>query len=296
MNLGVIEEYLLRALRSNLGKGVELQTGPAFNGPATGVRAQIFVHAARLIDHGGIMPDGAAVARHHVKARGGVEGFHELRPVTIEIEITSVCALHAQANALSGLITAESIEALERLAPPLLTDPVDPLRQVRLVDHQAHLHATRSERIEHDGAAAARLLAIFRLEGFLDIRIARKGGLETQSIYDVPLSLKLNANPKGSDIEKEYLEVTNTSGAPINLGGWSVRDSAKRPHRYVFPVSYQLMAGASVRLWSGRGQNDTANLYWGRRKAVWTNSGDRASLRDPENVERAAVAVSRRRR
>ena len=37
----------------------------------------------------------------------------------------------------------------------------------------------------------------------------------------------------------------------------------------------------------GRGADDAHNLYWGRRQAVWTNTGDTAVLRDPDGSERA---------
>jgi hypothetical protein len=220
----------------------------------------------------------------------GIRGFLEQRPASIEIDLVAVCATHSQAQALSGLISMEAMEALERLEAPLLSDPTDPLRRIRFINHQTHIHAVGSCRIEYEGAPAAQTTSTLRLDGFLEIRLARKGGLEQHSAYDVSLEIRLHANSKSKDQTREYVEFANKSGAPINLGGWTLQDSARRPHRFVFPVSYQLPAGATLRLWSGRGINDTGNLFWGRRKAVWNNKGDQAILLDPEGVERARSA------
>ena len=50
MNLGLIEEALQRTLQAQLGGDVECRTGPAFCGPASGLRPQVFVHAAGLVE------------------------------------------------------------------------------------------------------------------------------------------------------------------------------------------------------------------------------------------------------
>jgi hypothetical protein len=33
-------------------------------------------------------------------------------------------------------------------------------------------------------------------------------------------------------------------------------------------------------VWTGQGSDDLPNLYWGRRAAVWNNTGDSAILSD----------------
>ena len=63
MNLGILEDYLLRALQARLGGDVDCRAGPAFCGPASGLRAQVFVHAASFQDGGGVTADGARVGR-----------------------------------------------------------------------------------------------------------------------------------------------------------------------------------------------------------------------------------------
>jgi hypothetical protein len=47
-----------------------------------------------------------------------------------------------------------------------------------------------------------------------------------------------------------------------------------------------------VRVWTGRGTNDAENLYWGRRQAVWNNTGDLAILRDVAGAEVSRFAYT----
>ena len=307
MNLGLLEDHLLRALQARLGSDVDCRAGPAFCGPATGLRAQVFVHAATFADGGGVTQDGARVARQPVRLDGGASGFTEHRPGSIDIELSCICAQHAQALVLAGIVAPVVLEALERLAPPLLSDPADPLRRVRFADHRAHLHAQRSQRLLHDCVALAQVLTVLRLEGFLHVLLARPGGLVRESAYALPLQLEILADPAGRDIQAERVLLRNDGDAAVDLGGWKLHDAARRPHVYTFAAGQRLAAGASLCVWSGRGNDDPGNLYWGRRKAVWNNTGDVAVLRDPDGTERAratwlpplpvpAAAVPRRKR
>ena len=289
MNLGVFEDVLLRALRARLGGDVELRSGPAFCGPATGVRAQIFVHAGPFIDAGGFTDDGAWVARQRVAA-GAVSGFAEQRPATLDIDISCICAQHGQAQVLAGLVAPLLLEALETLAPPLLSDPADARRRLRFADHRAHVQAQRSLRLVHEGVAAAQVVLTLRLDGFLHLLLTRDGGLVKRSAYDTPLRLEIVADPQGTDVQREQVVVHSDDA--VNLGGWTLRDAARRPHVYTFAPACRLSAGGTLRLWTGRGNDDAGNVYWGRRQAVWNNTGDVAILLDPEGAERARAEWS----
>lgn len=287
MNLGLIEDHLLRALRARLGNSVQWQTGPAFCGPATGVQAQVFVHAAAFTDGGGVTADGACTSRQKVALNGGATGFTEQRPGYITIDVSCLCAQHTQAQVLAGLVAPVLLEALEMLAPPLLTDPADTTRRLRFADHQSHVHGQRSERLLHDGVPAALVVLSLRMEGFVHVLLARPGGLAKQSAYLQPLRLEIDADPAGTDVQREQVRLINDGDSPIALGGWMLHDAARRPNVYTFAPTQRLAAGATLRLWTGRGSDDDGDVYWGRRKAVWNNTGDVAVLRDPDGAERA---------
>ncbi len=90
-------------------------------------------------------------------------------------------------------------------------------------------------------------------------------------------------NPAGSDPQGEYVRIVNSAATSIDLTGWRLRDEGDK-HRYTFP-GFRLPPGAEVRLWSGRGTDDVANLYWSSRGAIWNNSGDTVILLDASGNE-----------
>jgi micrococcal nuclease len=83
-------------------------------------------------------------------------------------------------------------------------------------------------------------------------------------------------NPPGSDVAREHVTVLNT-GAPQQLEGWTLSDAAG--HRFKFPAIV-LPGGERLRVWTGAGHPDAENLFWGRKQAVWNNTGDTATLSD----------------
>ncbi len=102
----------------------------------------------------------------------------------------------------------------------------------------------------------------------------------------VPSGLKitaLQADAPGKDKENpngEWVEITNQGETVVNMKGFTLKDEAN--HIYTFP-DVNLAPGASVRLYSGMGQDTEAKLYWGFvGKAVWNNGGDTAFLRDAQ--------------
>lgn len=199
MNLGILEDHLLRALRVRLGEGVQWHAGPAYSGPATGVRTQVFVHAA-FDDGAGFAADAAKVAR----ARQPVvlDGWRQrLRrtadSAAIDIDIVGVCAQHAAAQALAGLAAPLALGGPGEAAPPLLTDPTDATRRLRFGDHRAHVLSLRSQRLAHEGVPAAQVVLGLRLQGVLHVSLARSGGLVPLSTSAAPLRLEIQARPRG---------------------------------------------------------------------------------------------------
>ncbi|GIV89681.1 MAG: hypothetical protein KatS3mg055_2199 [Chloroflexus sp.] len=85
-------------------------------------------------------------------------------------------------------------------------------------------------------------------------------------------------DPPGSDLEGEFVVITNASHQPVDLTGWTLIDEGEH-HTYTFP-QFTLASGAEVKLWTKAGTDDANNLYWGSRRPIWNNSGDSAILRD----------------
>jgi large subunit ribosomal protein L20 len=88
---------------------------------------------------------------------------------------------------------------------------------------------------------------------------------------------------ESSDVEGEYVRISNGSANAIDLTGWTLRDHASK-HSYTFP-SFTLKAGAEVQLWTKAGSDDASNLYWNNRSAIWNNTGDTAVLADTDGNE-----------
>jgi micrococcal nuclease len=113
---------------------------------------------------------------------------------------------------------------------------------------------------------------------------ARETGRGLWAIQETGVKIAhIQADAPGNDSENpngEWVEIVNEGSAAVNLEGYSIKDEAT--HIYTFPA-FTLQPGATVRLYSGRGQDDSSSLYWGLAgEAVWNNSGDSAFLRDSE--------------
>ncbi|MFB9394156.1 lamin tail domain-containing protein [Streptomyces coeruleoprunus] len=79
-----------------------------------------------------------------------------------------------------------------------------------------------------------------------------------------------------SSLNAEWVQVRNTTGAAVNLRGWTLRDAAG--HVYTFGA-YTLAKGATVTVRTGKGTNTSTNRYWGRTWYVWNNDKDAATLK-----------------
>lgn len=84
-------------------------------------------------------------------------------------------------------------------------------------------------------------------------------------------------DPPGPDEDGEYVRLDNVGGSGAIMTNWTLRDDAN--HVFTFPT-FTLAVGATVKVWTGSGINNSANLYWGSGAAIWNNSGDTATVRD----------------
>ncbi len=79
------------------------------------------------------------------------------------------------------------------------------------------------------------------------------------------------------ELATESVQVVNDSDAAVNLQGWTLsRDDGPS---YTFG-SAPLFPGSGIRLYTGAGQDNSLNRYWGRSSSAWI-AGSTAVLRNP---------------
>jgi hypothetical protein len=78
-------------------------------------------------------------------------------------------------------------------------------------------------------------------------------------------------------LNKEWVELTNTTRRTVNLEGWTLQD--EDGHTYTFD-DYRLEGRATVRIHTGEGRDSDSDLYMDRRNYVWDNYSDTATLRN----------------
>ena len=103
---------------------------------------------------------------------------------------------------------------------------------------------------------------------------------------DVALKVvNINADAPGSDRENpngEWIEIANQGSEPVKMQGYTLKDEAN--HIYTFG-NYSVQPGATFRLYSGQGSDNSSELYWGFvGESVWNNDSDAAFLRDAEGA------------
>lgn len=80
-----------------------------------------------------------------------------------------------------------------------------------------------------------------------------------------------------SSLNKEWVQLTNTTGQAIDLDGWTL--SGEDGDTYTFDA-YRLAAHATVRVHTGEGVDTRTDLFQDRRRHVWDNYADTAILRN----------------
>ncbi|MFD8423256.1 lamin tail domain-containing protein [Streptomyces sp. NPDC059668] len=78
-------------------------------------------------------------------------------------------------------------------------------------------------------------------------------------------------------LNREWIDVTNTSRRSVNLDGWTLSD--EDGHTYTFN-HYRLDGRSTVRVHTGIGRDTYRDVYQDRRNYVWDNRSDTATLRN----------------
>jgi micrococcal nuclease len=97
----------------------------------------------------------------------------------------------------------------------------------------------------------------------------------------------LHADAQGDDrqnLNGEYVRICNIAPRNVGLRGFSLID--RQGHRYIFTRGL-LRPGYTALLLTGAGKDivtgaDQLLFYWGSSYPIWNNTGDEASLRDPQ--------------
>lgn len=120
---------------------------------------------------------------------------------------------------------------------------------------------------------------------------ARAGGAAiAESAIPAPTShaqlrITVHADAPGDDHQNpngEYAIVENSGAEAFAIGGWRLCDLAN--HCFQFPAEAAIDGGGRVVVHTGSGRADGERFYMGRRRAVWNNGGDTATLYDSEGA------------
>ena len=105
-------------------------------------------------------------------------------------------------------------------------------------------------------------------------------GLWTESQYNITIDY-IEYDPEGSEVDGEYLIITNHDNDNISMEGWYLQDEAART---AYEFNYTLEIDASVRVYTGSGEDNETALFWGWYQGIWNNGGDMAILQDEDGL------------
>lgn len=143
----------------------------------------------------------------------------------------------------------------------------------------------------NDGHAIAMSSAHPRRDDYIDLEwraFTAERGLWARDACGPPLPahgvavLDVEADAPGPDADNsngEWVVIINR-GDTTELTGWGLRDESSS-HRYQFPDTFAIAAGAEVRILSGCGVDTSDTLHWCVDGPVWNNGGDSAMIIDP---------------
>lgn len=112
--------------------------------------------------------------------------------------------------------------------------------------------------------------------------------LNTLKITDIVLS-----DPNDPELT-DYVEITNSTGSVINIGGWRIVNVSRggSAYTYTFPT-FNVPVGKFVILFGGDGEDDLdqGDFYWKHSGAVW-RAGDVAELYNSGSIVVSRCKIS----
>ncbi|WP_192498441.1 lamin tail domain-containing protein [Halorussus halophilus] len=109
------------------------------------------------------------------------------------------------------------------------------------------------------------------------------GNLVQKRTYPAPYSVSVTDMSLDEEtLNDEWVDITNEGSSVLDMSGFSLEDEAG--YDYVFPDSFTLGAGDTVRVHTGEGTDTATDLYWGYGIGVWNDDGDTAYVYDDNEV------------
>jgi hypothetical protein len=99
------------------------------------------------------------------------------------------------------------------------------------------------------------------------------------------LRLRVIWDGTAGDLNGEFIEVTNDSPRPVNVGGWWLRDSFV--YKYFLPRGTTIPPGGRLRLHTGKGRRRGNEFFWGYSTPLFGFEGDGGYMFDPKSNLRA---------
>ena len=82
-------------------------------------------------------------------------------------------------------------------------------------------------------------------------------------------------------VKQECVALKNNSSSAFSLQGWRMLD--RKNHLYQFP-DISVSPRTVIAIHTGSGRNGRGKYYWGRKRAVWNNTGDFVFLINPNGI------------
>ncbi len=177
----MIEEFLEKRLKRLLGKQILVTKGPLNITKYSGIKPEVFVHVSKLEDFDGIMPDGAHTTRRRISGPSTFKGFEEERPGRISLAITCLAGTYKLVQTLCNILTPEVLLSLEILPRIPLGSLPNGSVQLHFEDFTANLHTAEHRRITIENTSYFNGELIFYLNGFIHIRLTKRGGFASKS-------------------------------------------------------------------------------------------------------------------
>ncbi len=109
------------------------------------------------------------------------------------------------------------------------------------------------------------------------------------AIWDIYYNSPGKDTGSNASLNHEWVLLHNTTGRPVTLTGWTLRDTAH--HVFTFG-SYKLKAHGWVKIRTGHGRSTQASRYWDHSWYIWNNDGDTATLRTADGSAEARCRYS----
>ncbi|MEU5684610.1 lamin tail domain-containing protein [Streptomyces venezuelae] len=128
-------------------------------------------------------------------------------------------------------------------------------------------------------AAAALSVSLLAASPASAATARHQGGLHLGTIqYDSPG----RDSRSNSSLNAEWVNIHNSGRSAVQLKGYKLKDDTG--YTYTFG-SYNIGAGKTVKVRTGKGSNASGVRYWGRTNYVWNNTGDKARLIKPSGSQ-----------